>query len=1417
MDQANEDSRRDANNPQQQDLLSRGTARHGAPPPTPTRPSTHPPQMPMHHSHRLASSDDRRRDVPPPPNSSDGTPGPASLDPTGMFRNRGRRVIARSRTTEAQRNHNNGTVIFSSASLPPPSPPKGRRHRDDRDIASVDDRIGDELDDHGRKHRAWRERGTFEGVTTADPTESKSRSEGLSPMPPDVMHVDCRESGDPGRLIPQEEPENDHPPQSMSLMNVSKSGNDISGHTQNFDADEILESDNALNDGRNIATNRSNDSGDGKYAPSAVGSTVSIMGSIVGDGDYSSAYDDARLLAVKRRMMQDVEEVLDEEIDGDQREHEGTIHENDGALNTSLECHADTNTSYLEDHSDVGASSTERDGGDYLSEEHSVTRDADMQQHPSNLMKFADFCTTPSINNICDAHEPQNRQEQESPFRAAFRRGAQGMSNRLPPMSPQMLSAAVPSESLKRLTPSRFQRSSASSTASLLPQFARQCFSFEDTTVDDDIFLAMRGVGGHPTTHKYYGLSAVASSVIGEHDDRASDDDHRVRLGVPTRESHVPKRETPSHRTRLSWEEPESQFRAIRESRTWAGSIPQASSFGASSPTRSGSNQPLGNDINGTGDSLAIDEVKYNSVEKDWKKLEMERGDAINLLACMVEHLLSFEHQESEGSHDDLELDKLKLIANSMKQISAAVNDIISESNGEQSIASSHQMRSDVIDTLLRSHEFALEAKRSSQSAKKWLQSIGQTKTEISCNKNIEWNHSMQCDDLRTRLTLAENYLSCKEDEINRLNEELSCCRSEIGRLKSSSFQSQQQPMPLSMNKSILSSSSSDSNSTDNILKGSGSLVLCSPRPTVKLSESQDESFLKWEKDIEHQMNLESRKEILLLKAALEKANRKICALENKTEDPFASDIEPINASSDHGREELFMKIAADIENDALVDTPVSDQGDNCTNNDTNAISPAIKLDDPALEKELEEYRQALVVSLEHERTKVRADSITSSEDPNLAQDLSKSNSSDRKMINVRMIDGENFSTEWSDLVDLPPPPDHALHSPIVDAVLREWSDNNETRSALMGWLEDILNGPKLVHSVPSLKLTGLDHQTRDGFVMHVLPLLLHRKDIHVHLTSRAHRKTSYDIAVQVTPTSFGVQKHERLSDSASDDVESRPGKFSSKHHLMAFQATKNGSHSIKENIDVSKSPIPFLPVPFMERSVSGLARSFSNAGSISTAVTTPISNLTPTRGTHMARMTDRYTSLSAELKTVDFPVYRDEYAMSAVASPSLGDDLSVGSSAVDDDNKESQRQSGIIGSISGALGLLSRRKASPVENESLGASPRFHTSMVQTPKRNSSEDEHSYHRIVSAPPGKIGISFVEYRGHAMVSNVSEDSPLVGWVFPSDVLIAIDDIPVSGLRTRDIVKLLTNRVKQQRNLRMVSAVAMNELTRPGTV
>jgi hypothetical protein len=478
----------------------------------------------------------------------------------------------------------------------------------------------------------------------------------------------------------EEEPEIDHPPQSMSLMNVSNAGgdNNISGHTQGNDADhEMLEGDDTAPPPRSsdicrrnvVINHRSNDSDDSaERAPSAVGSTVSVMGSAAGDdGDYSSAqHDDARLLAVRMRMMQDVEEVseggiMDEEED--ERENYGesaandSTHDDDDNLNDiSLECHADTNTSYVEDHSIIAdARSAERDADTSNNSEDRSMNDAGWTERETNVVKVADFSdsstvvdangrTPPPIHNIHVAHESQSRQGQESPFRAAFRRSAQEMSNRLPLMSPQMLSAAAAAAAAA--TPGRFQRSAAASsamdraatTASLLPQFARQCFSFEDTTVDDDFFLAVPdrlraggggggggGEGGHATTHEYYGLSAVASFVVGEHDDDdddglTNDDDRHHRAGCGATAAHESRASSSGrhgHSSCGGGGELDSPFRVIRESRTWGGDVPQSSSLDAWSRARGGPNQHLGGGINGTVDSCPIEKGKRNSAEKD--------------------------------------------------------------------------------------------------------------------------------------------------------------------------------------------------------------------------------------------------------------------------------------------------------------------------------------------------------------------------------------------------------------------------------------------------------------------------------------------------------------------------------------------------------------------------------------------------------------------------------------------------------------------------------------------------------------------------------------------------------------------------------------------------------------------------------
>jgi hypothetical protein len=67
------------------------------------------------------------------------------------------------------------------------------------------------------------------------------------------------------------------------------------------------------------------------------------------------------------------------------------------------------------------------------------------------------------------------------------------------------------------------------------------------------------------------------------------------------------------------------------------------------------------------------------------------------------------------------------------------------------------------------------------------------------------------------------------------------------------------------------------------------------------------------------------------------------------------------------------------------------------------------------------------------------------------------------------------------------------------------------------------------------------------------------------------------------------------------------------------------------------------------------------------------------------------------------------------------------------------------------------------------------------------------------------------------VSDVAPDSPLCGWIFPSDILIAIDELPVSGMRVRDIITVLKDRKDRQRALRVISSHDMNEFTNASVV
>ena len=329
--------------------------------------------------------------------------------------------------------------------------------------------------------------------------------------------------------------------------------------------------------------------------------------------------------------------------------------------------------------------------------------------------------------------------------------------------------------------------------------------------------------------------------------------------------------------------------------------------------------------------------------------------------------------------------------------------------------------------------------------------------------------------------------------------------------------------------------------------------------------------------------------------------------------------------------------------------------------------------------------------------------------------------SSDDKMINVRMLDEENFVTEWNDLSPpLPPPSDHDLRSPIVDAVLDHWTDDPDLKESLLSWIEQVTDGND-VASIPPLALSNLDHQARDGFIIHVLPTLLRRSDIRVDVKTRALRTTTYDLAVTVDSL---VQK-------------GGAGHFDFRRHLESTTAQS----------DVGAASV---------------------AHSASTALMGNIGQVDTSR-------------LGAGKQ-------------GRLSYDEVADDLTA------------NQQASLMSTIGGALGGLLRKKA-------LASPQDAASSMANDLNSNEEEDEQEpYHRVVSAPPGRIGVTFVEYRGHAMVSDVKADSPLSGWIFVSDILIAIDELPVSGMRVRDIIKVLKDRGERQRALRVISSHAMNEFT-----
>ncbi len=685
---------------------------------------------------------------------------------------------------------------------------------------------------------------------------------------------------------------------------------------------------------------------------------------------------------------------------------------------------------------------------------------------------------------------------------------------------------------------------------------------------------------------------------------------------------------------------------------------------------------------------------------KSPQRIEIEREDALDILACLVERGVSL--KEKGGNKTDTavaekmtssETEDCESIfsSNSSLDVSGTVQflkDLTAKHAAENDDNSNNQTQ-EVLEELVRSHEYALEMRRVSRSASSWLESIGRSLKRQDMiseeNKASKGQPAGECvsegilDLLTAKALLHSAQLEVKEkiEQADRLNEELAKCRAEIGRLRSAANGGSGFRSP---NRSILDEA--DEMSATEVEDEELDHSFGNTSPIVKNTEA--ESDFGTLRPLKRGSN-----EAVNLKSALEEANRTI----------------------------------------------------------------------QRLHAELKKSTNAVVVSDEPPIVKITF----------LEQTLDEAlDGQDERPVNSFTLEEENYTTEWDELSPpLPPPPDHGLRSPIVATVLEQWTKDPNLHHSLISWMEHILSGGDPA-AVPPLTLSKLDHQVRDGFTMHVLPLLLRRPDIRVDVKTRTHRTTSYDISLWVDQ--IDVAPHSPLH--ALRRLESR----SSTRSEVGAESTTNSS------------------------------------------TTALINNITPGRlylgGQQHAQ--SHQTPVSARLS---YDEMADGVAVTADGA-----------------------HSGIMSALGGALGgLLSLRRPTSAATDAATALLHEPGAMqtipeVMSPSRSlapigvagspgdrlsttrtwgEDDDEAAtqpFHRVVTAPPGRLCITFVEYRGHAMVSDVAPESPLVGWIFQSDILIAIDELPVSGMRVRDIIKVLKDRKERPRALRVISSHDMTELT-----
>ena len=883
-----------------------------------------------------------------------------------------------------------------------------------------------------------------------------------------------------------------------------------------------------------------------------------------------------------------------------------------------------------------------------------------------------------------------------SPRFSGFHRDSRRSIGRIPEHE-----AAVADQIGRNTTSDEITRPSINNSALHL---ARACFSFDayDTSMDEQYDFHLPNVN---TQELFLPTETSPARVRNKvwADDRISDKNSKSLF-----------------RGSASWDFGTSESSAFRTRSSFVrngrggNSNTYRSRFGASvSPGRSSNDREVQRTRAASDFSPRVIS-KEDPVElKSPQRIEIEREDALDILACLVERGVSMKDGDEEGadsrvSNNDKETGAAD-VASTKPDISAAVEELKELSRAAGSDDKAHELRLQVLSELMKSREYALEMRRVSKSASSWLKSIGRssegeglsaltgTKSNDDAEKSsaqvVETqspgeNASEGIDLLTMKAMLHSARMEAREksDHVDRLNTELAKCRAEIGRLKSSATTNAFR----SPNRSILDESD-DLSATDAEDEIDRSFDNASPIPENKDDQGLDSPF----EDI---IPLRQDKgDIRKFQAALEEANNII--------------------------RKLHAKLQGRVDGDSY-DLPDE--------------APVIQLSEAA---------------------------------PGVDSPGNK----DMSTVNVRMLDSENYVTDWGEL-RLPPPPDHGLRSPIVATLLEQWTSDLSLQQSLVSWMESVLSGSDPA-TVPPLALSNVDHQVRDGLVMHVLPLLLRRPDIRVDVQTRAHRLTTYDLAVTIDPlTAAGP---------AVGGTASQPDS-----HRQFLESTTDRSE-IGAN---------------------------STTHSAATAlISNRVSNSTRGVGFFFSDDHNEGTAERGDGRGLTSQLSHDEMMSDAggFANP--------------------EHPAGLMSALGGAIGgLWTRRK--PIGSNGLEVDgsvqpvyePRGNTPVVgpmitgdgmrtrvEGPAHKFDPDDASqqpYHRVVAAPPGRLCITFVEYRGHAMVSDVAPESPLVGWIFPSDILIAIDELPVSGMRVRDIIKILKDRISRQRALRVISSHDMTELT-----